>query len=127
MTFPLNLKAIGYGFAAFVAGALVMSVVGTGIAYVGPSSIGQAGWSLLTILGYLVPVAAGYVAAYSASTKRILHGTIGGSIGVLLLVAPAFVVPEYPLAGIPVVIASYAALASLGAIVGNHRRNKVGP
>lgn len=125
MEFPLNLKAIGYGFAAFIAGTLTMTIIGTGLANVDPSSIGKAGWSFLTVLGYLVPVVAGYVAAYYAPAKRILHGTIGGSIGVLLLLAPAIVVPQYPLAGIPIIIVTYAALASLGAIVGNHRRNKI--
>ncbi len=127
MEFPLNLKAIGYGFATFVAGSLAMSIVGTGLSNVDPSSIGKAGWSFLSVLGYFVPVAAGFVAAYFAPTKRILHGTIGGSIGVLLLLAPAFLIPQYPLAGIPLVIAWYVALASLGAIFGNYRRNKVGP
>ena len=127
MAFPLNLKAIGYGFATFIAGSLAMSIVATGIANAGPSSVGKSGWTLLTALGYFVPVVAGYVAAYYAPTSRILHGTIGGSIGVLPLLAPALLVPDYPMAGIPIVIASYAALASLGAIVGNHRSNKVGP
>lgn len=127
MAHSLNLKAIGYGFATFVAGTLAMSIIGTGIANVGPSSIGKAGWSLLTVVGYLVPVVAGYVAAYFAPAKRILHGTIGGSIGVLLLLAPAFLIPQYPVAGIPILVAWYAALASLGAIFGNYRRNKVGP
>ena len=127
MTFPLDLKAIGYGFAAFMAGTLVMSIVGAGFLSAGPSSVGKFGMGWLSVLGYLVPVVGGYVGAYFAPNRRILHGTIGGSIGVLLLIAPAFVVPHYPLVGIPIVIACYAALASLGAIVGNHQGNKVAP
>jgi hypothetical protein len=127
MEFPLNLKAIGYGFATFVGGSLAMSIVGTGILAIDPSPIGKGGWSFLSLLGYFVPVVAGFVAAYFAPFKRILHGTIGGSIGILLLLAPAFLIPQYPLAGIPIVIAWYVALASLGAIFGNYRRNKVDP
>ena len=127
MAFPLNLKAIGYGFATFIAGSLTMSVVATSIAIVGPSSSGEAGWSLLSLLGYSVPIAAGYVAAYFAPFKRVLHGTIGGAIGVVLLLAPALLVPQYPVAGIPIIVAWYAALASLGAIFGNYRRVKLGP
>jgi VIT1/CCC1 family predicted Fe2+/Mn2+ transporter len=67
------------------------------------------------------------VAAYFASNRRIIHGTIGGAAGVLLMLVPALFVPGYPISSIPIVIATYAVLASLGAIFGNHRRNKVGP
>ncbi|GAB2613355.1 hypothetical protein [Novilysobacter erysipheiresistens] len=126
MIFPLDLKAIGYGFATFIAGWLAMSVIGTGVVNVGPSPIGTAGWSLFTVLGYMVPVVAGYVAAYRAPDRRVLHGTIGGAVGVLLFIAPVSLVPGYSWAGAPVIIASYAVLASLGAILGKHRRDKVG-
>ncbi|TKR29256.1 hypothetical protein FCE95_13910 [Luteimonas gilva] len=90
MAFPLNLKAIGYGFATFVAGTLVLSIVGTVAVSVGTSSIGKSGWSFLAILSYFVPITAGFVAAYFAPAKRVLHGTIGGAVGVLLLLALPF-------------------------------------
>ena len=126
MAFPLELKAIGYGLAVFVAGYIVMGVVGT-LAVAGGDSPSNLGWIVVTGVGYLVPVAAGFVAAYFASSRRILHGTIGGAVGVLLMLVPALFAPDYQISGIPLVIATYAVLASLGAILGNHRRNKVGP
>ena len=126
MAFHLDLKAIGYGFAVFIGGYGVMSFVASLTASVAESSPSKLGWILITVAGYLVPVIAGYVAAYFASARRILNGTIGGTLGVLLMLVPAVFVPDYPFSGIPIVIASHGVLASLGAIFGNHRRGKVG-
>ena len=123
----LDLKAIGFGFAAFMACTLVMTVAGTAVGGARAPSVGESQWKLINIIGYLAPVVAGYVAARQASTKRILHGTIGGSVGVLLLLAPALFVPNYPFWSIPIILTWYTALASLGAIFGNHRANRVGP
>jgi len=125
MTHLLDWKAIGYGFATFFAGLLAMSVIASVIASTGTPGIGKPSLGYLSVLNYFVPVVAGYVAAYRAHSRRILNGTIGGSIGVLLSLAPALVIPGYLLAGIPIIIACYAALASLGAIAGDHRRKKV--
>src|SRR4051812_41652883 len=122
----LDWKAIGYGFATFIAGMLAMSVIASVMATTGVLGTGKPSLGYLALLSYFVPVIAGYVAAYRAGSNRILNGTIGGSIGVLLSLAPAFVIPGSLLAGIPIIIASYAALASLGAIVGKHWRKKSG-
>ena len=127
MKLQLDLKAIGYGFATFIAGTLIMTLIGTTIGGVTQPSIGKGQWALVKIVGYLAPVVAGYVAAYRAPSQRILHGTIGGSVGALLLIAPALLVPNYQFWGIPILLAFDAALAALGAIVGSHRRNRVGP
>lgn len=127
MAFPLELKAIGYGLAVFIAGYVVMNVIGTVAITAGHATSSRLGWVIVTAVGYLVPVVAGFVAAFFASTRRILHGTVGGSIGVLIMLAPAIFVPNYPMSGAVVVIATYVVLASLGAIFGNHLRGKVGP
>jgi hypothetical protein len=101
----LDFKALGYGLATFVVGHVAMSAIGTVAVGAGDTSMGKAGWSILQLAGYLVPVIAGY-AAYQASHRRV---------------------PQYPVSGIPLVIVSYGLLAALGAIVGNYRRNRVGP
>jgi hypothetical protein len=122
-----DLKAIGYGFATFIACTLLMTIAGTIAGSATLPSIGEGRWATIKIIGYLAPVIAGYVAASKAANQRIINGTIGGSVGVLLLLAPALAVPGYPFWGIPVVLVCYAALASLGAIFGNHRAHRVGP
>jgi hypothetical protein len=127
MTFRLDPKAIGYGFATFTAGTLLMTIIGTVVGTLEGPHLGKYPLALIKLIGYLAPVVAGYVAAYRAPTQRIFHGTIGGSIGALLLLAPALFVPRYPLWQIPILLACYAALASLGAIFGKHRIDKVGP
>ncbi len=124
--FSFELKAIGYGLAVFIGGYLVMSVLGSVVIASGQFTSGKLGWVLVTVIGYLVPVSAGFVAAFFASAKRILHGTVGGSIGVLLMLLPAIFVPDYSMSEAMFVIATYTVLASLGAIVGSHLRAKDG-
>jgi hypothetical protein len=127
MKLQLDLKSIGYGFATFIAGTLIMTLIGTTIGGFTQPPIGKGQLALVKIVGYLAPVVAGYVAAYYAPSQRILHGTIGGSIGALLLIAPALLVPNYQFWGIPIILTFYAALAALGAIGGNYWRKRVGP
>lgn len=126
MTFPFELKAIGYGLAVFIGGYLVMSVLGSGVVTLGQFTSGKPGWLLVTVIGYLVPVSAGFVAAFFATVKRIIHGTVGGSIGIFLMLLPAIFAPDYSISEAMFVIATYVVLASLGAIVGSHLRAKNG-
>ena len=121
-----DLKAIGYGFATFIACTLLMSLAGTTVGSGELPSLSGGRLAIVKSIGFLAPVIAGYVAARQALTRRILHGTIGGSIGVLLLIAPAIFIPAYQSWGTPFIIAWYAALAYLGAIFGDHRANRVG-
>ncbi|WP_407352649.1 hypothetical protein [Luteimonas sp. R10] len=126
MNSRFDFKAVAYGFGTFVGGCLLVSMLTTAALSPDTSSLDGPAWALVHLGGYLVPVAAGYVAAYSASHGRILHGAVGGALGVVLLLAPAAFAPDYPASGIPFVIAIYALLAWLGAIAGNHHRNKAG-
>lgn len=123
----LDVKAIGYGFATFVACTLLMTLAGTVAGSKNLPFAGDGRWAAIRIIGYLAPVVAGYVAARKARVDRILNGTIGGSIGVLLVLAPALAIPGYPVRGIPIILAWYAALAALGAILGNHRADRLAP
>jgi hypothetical protein len=123
----LDLKAIGYGFATFIACSLLMTLAGTVVGTTTAPSIGGERIAAVQIIGYLAPVVAGYVAAVKAADARVLNGTIGGSVGSLLLLSQALAVPGYQFRGIPIILAYYAALAALGAIFGKHRARRVAP
>jgi drug/metabolite transporter (DMT)-like permease len=81
----------------------------------------------MQIVGYVVPAVAGLIAAKRSTTRPVINGTLGGSLGVVLVLVPAAFIPGYPLAGIPFVLVIYVLLAAFGAILGNHFRGRVGP
>ena len=126
MKFPLDLKAIGYGLAIFVAGYMLMSLIGSGMVAAGDSATRTTGWSFLWLLGNALPVVAGYVSACRAPDRRITHGIIGGASGVIILLAPILFVPNLPKTGIPSVVCIYILLAALGAIIGSYRGGRRG-
>ncbi len=114
----MDLKALGYGLAAFVAGYVLMTMAASAMATVGMYASG--GW-LVQVMGYLVPVVAGFVAARKASRRRIVHGVVGGAIGVVpVMLIPMLVVPAYAPNGLLVILLSYAVLAALGGVFGDH-------
>jgi len=118
----MNLKALGYGLAAFVAAYAVMAFVGSVLVQFGVDAVGI----VVTVLGYLVPVMAGYVGASKAPRWRIAHGIVGGSIGVVpVTLAPMLLDdPAYKPSGIPVILLWFAVFAALGAVFGDHVAKK---
>jgi hypothetical protein len=127
MTRFLDLKGVGYGLAAFFAGYVVLALLGVGADALGKTSFARPAWLLFQSYGYVLPVMAGYYAAYRASHHRIATGTVGGALGMAFLVAPAMLIPQYPVSGVPAVLASSLLLAALGAIIGKFRGPSVGP
>lgn len=114
----MDWKALGYGVAAFFAGYALMTIAATAIATAGMyRSAGVA----IQVMGYLVPVMAGFVAAKKAKRQRIVHGVVGGVIGVVpIVLLPMLVLPDYSPEGMLVIVSSCAVLAALGAVFGNH-------
>jgi hypothetical protein len=128
MTHSVDLRAIGYGIVTFIVGYLLLGIPTTFVANSAGSALAKPIWLLVEIGTAIVPAVAGYVAAYHARSRRIAHGTIGGALGATLFIAGfALFFPGYPAWGAPVLIALFALIASLGAIIGNHRRGKLGP
>ncbi|GAB2512926.1 hypothetical protein GCM10027084_28820 [Pseudoxanthomonas sangjuensis] len=124
----LDIRAIGYGLATFVAGYIVLSIPTTLVHGSHGTSIGETVWLLVQIGALLVPALAGGVGAYFAPARRVVHGALAGTSGMLLLLlAVAFLAPEYPAAGIPFLVALFALVASLGAILGSYIKSRVGP
>lgn len=123
----LDLKAISYGVVTFIVTYLCLGGVGVFASH-SSGNAQAASWALIQILGIAIPVGAGFVSAYFARDRRVLHGIIGGSIGVLPFagIAAAFI-PFYPAVSILVVLVIYAVVAALGAIIGNHMRARLGP
>ena len=90
----LDLKAIGYGLATFVAGHLLVSLIGQAI--LGPvvtklfaAKLSSESYAIVGILGDILlispAVIAGFVSAYKADSHRIINGSIGGVLIVVLL------------------------------------------
>jgi hypothetical protein len=122
-----DLQAIVYGFAACVIGELLIGVLGLSILNSGDASATDTASVFVQISGTIVPAAAGFVSAYNANSRRIMNGTIGGLLGVVLLISfAASVIPAYPLWGIPFLFVVFTLIASLGAIVGSYWRGKRG-
>ena len=125
MSIRLNFKALGYGLATFVTGYAVVWAIGPGEARSDGTTFGNTIWLLRQVFGYFVPVIAGYVAAYHASNNRVINGTLGGGLWIILFLLPAAF--AHPVPFIPMVVAAYALLAALGAIVANFWCNRFGP
>ncbi len=93
----MDLKALGYGLAAFLGGWALMTVVAGAMATSGGYASANV---LIQVLGYLVPVVAGFVAAKKATQRRIAHGIAGGAIGVVpIILLPMLLVPGYSPSG----------------------------
>lgn len=126
MAHQFDIKAIVYGIGVFVLGYLALSVLATISASAANPTVHSVVWTLIPLGAVVVSGAAGYVAAYRASVRPILNGTMAGSIGVATLIcAVAYFFPEYPAWGIPLVVAVFALVAALGAIFATYRRAKV--
>jgi|GEM_PF-3220424 len=114
----MSLKALGYGLATFFGAYALMTLVANVMVDAGVYASGSA---LIQIMGYLVPVVAGYVAASKAARWRIVHGIVGGSIGIVpMQLTPMLVDPDYTPNGMLVILICFAVLAALGAVFGNH-------
>ena len=124
----IDFKALGLGVATVAGGYLALAVPATIAANLSDPTLSPALFALAKLGVLVVPAVAGYVAAYRARSRRIIHGTVGGLLGVTLLVcAVAYLLPSYPSRDIPQVIVASAVLASLGAIFGKRQRDKLGP
>lgn len=110
----LDLKAVGYGLATFAAGSAILALLGQWLA-------AQA----FIALAVLIPVASGYMSAFYAPSKRLTHGTVGGSIGVILVLGLLLLIPG-PALPIPAIVVLYLALACAGAFIGDFARSRVG-
>lgn len=108
-----NLKALSYGIGTFVLGVCAALFLG--------QILDPVAFAALCIA---VPVAAGYMAAYYATTRRIAHGVVTGAIGAVLLVAPLLFIPGPPLPILGAVLL-YMGFALLGAFIGNYRRGRL--
>lgn len=118
----MDWKALGYGVATFFAGHAVMTIAVTVMLTVGMFASGGA---LAQVMGYLVPVIAGFVAARKATRRRVVVGIVGGAIGVVpMVLLPVLVMPDYSPNGMFVIVVSYAVLAALGAVFGDHSGRK---
>lgn len=121
----MSLKAIGYGLVTFIAGYALMTGIGNALHAAGSYA---SGYGLLLAMGYLIPAAAGFVSAMKAPGRRILHGIVGGAVGIVpLQVISAFIVPGSTTAGAVVIVTTFAVMAALGAVFGDFvAKRKVG-
>ena len=122
----LDFRAIGYGVATFVVGYMILGIFTTLVANSFGSTLAKAVWVVVKLGATALPAIAGYISAFHSRSKRIMNGTIGGSLGMaLFLVGFMAFIPAYPIWGIPFLIVIFAVIASLGAIVGSHMRGKL--
>ncbi len=89
---------------------------------------GSGSGMLVQIVGNLMPVVAGFVAARRASRWRVAYGIVGGAIGVVpMMLLTMLFIPGASPDGAFIIVLSYAMLAALGAILGKHIGQNVGP
>ncbi len=117
----LDFKGIGYGLAAFVAGYAVLMLLGGATVAVKSSFIVKPLWLLFQAWGQVLPVAAGYYAAYRSSHHPVMNGTIGGVLGMLPLLAVGAQLQQYQAYGMSLILTSTVFLSLLGAIIGKFR------
>jgi len=118
----VSLRAISYGLAAFFGAYALMTLVANVMVDAGVYGDGSG---LIQVMGYLVPVVAGYVAARKAAHWRIVHGLVGGSIGIVpMQLTPMLVDPDHTPDGMLVILICFAVLAALGAVFGDHVAKK---
>jgi len=123
----LDVKGLGFGLATFFIGYAALAAMGVGSVAVANTPIGKPVALLFQGLGQLLPLVSGYMAAYHARLRPFTTGTIGGVLGMAFLLAPVLFIPQYPATGGASILVASVMLASLGAIVGTHRRKKHGP
>jgi hypothetical protein len=124
---PFEFRPIAYGLATFVGGWFLMGSAT-------PFLIGKFGaenpsvWELIKFGFVAISAVAAFVSAFYSKSRRIVQGTIGGTVGVLLPIAiGAAFIPSYPGWGVPVIVASFTGSALLGAVGGNYVRSRRGP
>jgi len=112
-------KALGYGLATFVASWILVAIVASTMAAAG---IDAYGGKTIQVMGNLAPVVAGYVAAMKATRRRLVHGIVGGAIGVVpVMVFPMlFADTTYSMYAVLLILTCFALLAALGAVIANH-------
>jgi hypothetical protein len=81
----IDLKAIGYGLATFVVGQLLVRLLGAALLGSAIATSQITTW-ILGATRFIVTVIAGFISAYDAHSCRIMNGTLGGSLGIVLLV-----------------------------------------
>ena len=115
----MDWKALGYGLATFLTGWALMAIVASAVATTGTNA---TGYTAFQVMGYLVPVVAGYVAAMISTRRRLVHGVVGGAIGVVPVIffPMLFADLTYSTYGVLVVVICYTVLAALGAVFGDH-------
>lgn len=124
-----DLKAIGYGVAAFVVAQLLISQVMSRL--ITPEMfrwmVEHAAW-ISWVNETFVPGIAGFVAAWTARFHRIINGVIGGLLPVVLVVI--FYIPFIKVFlswGVPfLAVVFYGLMAFLGAALANYWRGKRG-
>lgn len=125
----LDFKAIGLGVVAFVIAQLLISQVISRL--ITPEMfrwiVGHAAW-ISWVNETLVPGIAGFVAAWTARSHRIINGVIGGLLPVVLLVV--FYIPfikAFLSWGVPfLAVVFYGLMAFVGAALGSYWRGKRG-
>lgn len=130
----IDLKAIGYGLATFVAGHLLVSLLGQTI--LGPAITKLSDtklsefFAIVGIVGdiiFISPAAiAGFISAYNAHSHRIINGTIGGVLIVVLLMAffSSFINTFLGWGPAFLILTAHVVAAFIGAATGNYWRDK---
>ena len=88
----IEFRAVLLGALSLLAGYLLWVVAASVLASLLGMSVPAGAWFLLSLIGALGPIAAGYVGARAAHSRRLLHGAIAAVVGaaIVLVVLSAF-------------------------------------
>ncbi|GAB3361484.1 hypothetical protein [Lysobacter tyrosinilyticus] len=124
MIFHFDLKAIGLGALAFIAGYIAFVLVAAAIVGASGSPAGWLGLPLILLGAFLPAALAGFAGSYFAKTRFVFHGLLAGCICVV--VAFYRTVVSSPHGGSKGLLVALLAVW-LGTIVGSFVRRRRGP
>jgi hypothetical protein len=124
----IELRAVLLGAASLLAGYVFWALGASALATAFGMSVPAGAWFVLSLCGAIGPIAAGYVGARIARSRKLLHGAIAALVGTTLILGAlkvfAGVLDIY---GVMAALLAAAVLSLVGAIFAVRKSVAVGP
>lgn len=123
----IEFRAVVLGALSLLAGYLLWAVAASVLASLLGMSVPTGAWFMLSLVGALGPIAAGYVGARVAHSRRLLHGAIAAVVGAAVVLAVLSVfMGSSDLYGMLGALIASAVLSVVGSLFATGRSARVG-